>query len=59
MNIFLGKFSQRYEQLVSECQELDAYIRLAPTRVFSEVPFWNSAEYEILYGIGFIPRNSA
>ncbi len=28
-------------------------------RVFSEVPFWNSAEYGILYGIGFIPRNSA
>ncbi len=29
------------------------------TRVFSEVPFWNSAEYGILYGIGFISRNSA
>jgi hypothetical protein len=28
-------------------------------RVFSEVPFWNSAEYRILYGIGFISRNSA
>ncbi len=28
-------------------------------RVFSEVPFWNSAEYGILYGIGFISRNSA
>ncbi len=29
------------------------------TRVFSEVAFWNSAEYGILYGIGFISRNSA
>ncbi len=28
-------------------------------RVFSEVPFWNSAEYGILYGIGFISCNSA
>jgi hypothetical protein len=28
-------------------------------RVFSEVPFWNSAEYRILYGIGFISCNSA
>ncbi len=28
-------------------------------RVFSEVPFWNSAEYGILYGIDFILRNSA
>ncbi len=26
-------------------------------RVFSEVPFWNSAEYGILYGIDFISRN--
>jgi hypothetical protein len=25
----------------------------------SEVPFWNSAEYGILYGIAFISRNSA
>jgi hypothetical protein len=30
-----------------------------PSRVFSEVPFWNSAEYGILYGIDFISRNSA
>jgi hypothetical protein len=30
---------------------------LIQNRVFSEVPFWNSAEYGILYGIGFIPRN--
>jgi hypothetical protein len=28
-------------------------------RVFLEVPFWNSAEYGILYGTGFISRNSA
>ncbi len=28
-------------------------------RVFSEVTFWNSAEYGILYGIDFISRNSA
>jgi hypothetical protein len=28
-------------------------------RVFSEVPFWNSAEYGILYGTGFISHNSA
>jgi hypothetical protein len=28
-------------------------------RVFSEVPFWNFAEYGILYGIYFISRNSA
>ncbi len=27
--------------------------------MFSEVPFWNSAEYGILYGIGIISRNSA
>jgi hypothetical protein len=27
--------------------------------VFSEVPFWNSAEYGILDGIDFISRNSA
>jgi hypothetical protein len=27
-------------------------------RVFSEVPIWNSAEYGILSGIGFILRNS-
>jgi hypothetical protein len=25
--------------------------------VFSEVPFWNSVEYRILYGIDFILRN--
>jgi hypothetical protein len=28
-------------------------------RVFSEVPFWNSAEYGILIAIDFISRNSA
>jgi hypothetical protein len=28
-------------------------------RVFSEVPFWNSAKYGILYGTDFISRNSA
>jgi hypothetical protein len=28
-------------------------------RVFSEVLFWNSAVYGILYGIDFILRNSA
>ncbi len=28
-------------------------------RVFSEVPFWNSVEYGIVYRIGFISRNSA
>ncbi len=27
--------------------------------MFSEVPFWNSAEYRILYGIDFISHNSA
>jgi hypothetical protein len=27
-------------------------------RVFSEVPFLNSAKYGILYGIGIISRNS-
>jgi hypothetical protein len=28
-------------------------------RVFSQVPFWNSMEYGILYGIYFISRDSA
>ncbi len=27
--------------------------------MFLEVPFWNSAKYGILYGIGFISGNSA
>ncbi len=31
----------------------------ARIRVFSEVPLWNSAEYEIIYRTGFISRNSA
>ncbi len=33
-----------------------SFIRI---RVFSEVPFWNSAEYGIVYEIDFISRNSA
>jgi hypothetical protein len=46
------KFYDRYDMRVCVCWWIKG-------RVFSEVPFWNSAEYGILYGIGFISRNSA
>jgi hypothetical protein len=40
----------------------EAYLRHIPLphpRLFSEVPFWNSAIYGILYGIDLILNNSA
>jgi hypothetical protein len=35
------------------------YLDCLYERVFSEVPFCNSSEYRISYGIDFISRNSA
>ncbi len=43
---------------LADCQRQEGD-QCRPTKVFSEVPFYNSAEYGILYGIDLISRNSA